>query len=293
MKKRNIFIRLLPVTMVCFPLFGFTYPENETTTNDTQTALRSISTTESEKERPIDRSIEHSESSFSTTETTNTLEQATSSTVPTAEAQDSSVKERAVSEKFFVSITDKNYTLLKEPNGTTVNDQKENFQKTFIAEKVIGNDGIDYYFLATPAVDLGYIRATSAEKTNDQKGKLFLEGSSYANVIYNNAKLYTPDFQEKGTADALNDQTLKIVGFYNHYNGTKFHLLKNSANQLVGIIEAKAIQQTTSPGGKWNSTDQYITVTKNNWTIWKDFNFNNGSSTKNLYQHTYRVTGWY
>ena len=54
-----------------------------------------------------------------------------------------------------------------------------------------------------------------------------------------------------------------------------------------------AAQVINGQGGKWNGTNQYITVTKNDWTIWKDFNFNSGSSTKNLYQRTYRVTGWY
>ncbi|MFC0276981.1 C39 family peptidase [Enterococcus devriesei] len=294
MKNGKIVLRLLPIAILCLALFGFKYSEGETVTNDTQTELSSTLTAVSESKQTTEKSTGITESSLSTTETSSTQEPVIeSSDEPDIARQNSSIKEKTVSEQFFITITDKNYILLRELNGEAINDHKENFQKTFIAEKITSNDGIEYYSLSTPTKKLGYIKATSVEKTTGQEGKLFLEDNSYANVIDASAKLYTPEFQENGTVGILKDQTLKIVGFYNHYNGTKFYLLKNSDNQPASIVEAKALQKTTNQGGKWNGTNQYITVTKNDWTIWKDFNFNSGNSTKNLYQRTYRVTGWY
>ncbi|MDU6523641.1 MAG: hypothetical protein E6540_06700, partial [Enterococcus sp.] len=294
MKNGKIVLRLLPIAILCLALFGFKYSEGETVTNDTQTELSSTVTAVSESKQTTENSTGITESSLSTTETSSTQEPVIeSSDEPDIARQNSSIKEKTVSEQFFITITDKNYILLRELNGEAINDHKENFQKTFIAEKITSNDGIEYYSLSTPTKKLGYIKATSVEKTTGQEGKLFLEDNSYANVIDASAKLYSPEFQENGTVGILKDQTLKIVGFYNHYNGTKFYLLKNSDNQPASIVEAKALQKTTNQGGKWNGTNQYITVTKNDWTIWKDFNFNSGSSTKNLYQRTYRVTGWY
>ncbi|WP_086313998.1 hypothetical protein A5821_001553 [Enterococcus sp. 7F3_DIV0205] len=46
--------------------------------------------------------------------------------------------------------------------------------------------------------------------------------------------------------------------------------------------------------GKWLSANQYVTITKKNYSIWSNFNFNSTTnSTKNLYNQTFKVSGMY
>ncbi|MCA5012461.1 MULTISPECIES: GH25 family lysozyme [unclassified Enterococcus] len=46
--------------------------------------------------------------------------------------------------------------------------------------------------------------------------------------------------------------------------------------------------------GKWLSANQYVTITKKNYSIWSNFNFNSAlTNTTNIFNKTYKVTGKY
>lgn len=96
-----------------------------------------------------------------------------------------------------------------------------------------------------------------------------------------------------GDIEALNEKTFNVKEWYYHFDRNKYFALYDINGLLKGIVKEEAIQKASNQGGIWHSENQYLTITRNNWTIWQDFSFNKRSSTKNLCQRTYRVTGWY
>ena len=290
MKSRKGFWNAFLIIIVCLPLFSFKYYADEIdSSRDIKTEL---SSTQSETGTFKEMTEDSIDSSMSTTTTSQLEKEKTEETLSSKEAKKVS-KATPLGEKFFVSISDENYALLNNVDGEVINDAHSNYQKTFAAQEISNNSGTKYYLLSTPFREIGYIDPASTKKSTGEEGILFPENNSYASITSVNKKLFTLDFQENGTLNALKDRTVKLGGFYNHFNGTKYYLIKDKSNKSIGVVEEGAIQKSNSSGGVWHSTNQYVIVNRNNWTIWKDFNFENGNSTKNLYGQLYRVTGWY
>jgi len=376
MKKRKVLGVLFLSVLLSFPLLGFTYFNDETSSNmDSATSVEQIETgsttntmgmVEQTKEKSVDPTEETLPSSVLIEEST------TASEETDLNKENSIIREESINEIFYVSIVDENYELLEEPNGKVLQDNRENYQKTFAAQEVLDISGVKFYLLSSSQGRIGYIKPNSTERVSGEEGKLFSETDTFGSISSKDTILYNSDFQEIGTTDSLKNHTFKIDGFYNHFNGKLYYLLKGKANEFIGIVEStaiekaqtqagvkhsvndyysvikddqkvwenfefeelgnsktlvektfnvkewyyhfngtkyfalydnsgtfkgiveeKTVQKANGPGGIWHATSQYVTTTKNNWTIWKDFNFKNGSSTKNMYQRTYRVTGWY
>lgn len=363
--------------ILSLPLLGFKYSES-TATNESGLskfsqsvgASHSLSSGEFISSSTIESvTSDLSDSTVSVVESDKTT---VSSEEGPQDTKDTSVKESPAVEKIFVTVSNENYVLLENIDGEQIQDNNEKYQKTFAAHETVADDGTQYYQLFSPEETIGYIEATSVEIVESQAGKLYPAQEQYASITSNDAKLFSEDFHEIGTTKDLVNRTFKIEGYYNHYDGKTYYVLKDSSDQLIGIVEASAIETTNDPsgkkysvneyysvvkddqkifknieleelgttssifektfnvkewyyhfngkkyyslydntgtftgiveeesikkagnqGGSWYQTDHFIVITKDNWTIWKDFNFNSGTSTKALYQGTYRVTGYY
>lgn len=384
MKKKKVLGNIFLSIILCLPLLGFRYSDETVSTETISTSELKTKMTDSLSSTTSTTVEEMTESSSSATSSTNSesLETTTENSESTGETslteeeqepQRSTIATESVGEKFFVSITDKDYVLLKEPDGERVNDNNKNYQKTFSAQKINGNSETTYFLLSTSTTKLGYIAASSVEKVAGEEGKLFPEATNtYGSIVSPNAILFTSDFQEKGMTSQLLNQTFQIEGSYHHYDGKTYYLLKDSNDQTVGIVTAAAVEKGQHPAGKkhlvndyysvikkdqkvwkninleemgtttainektfnvkewyyhfdgskyfalydinegfkgivkestiqkasnqggiWHSTNQYVTITKSSGTIWNDFGFKSGNSIKSLYQRTYRATGYY
>ncbi|OTO14526.1 hypothetical protein A5875_003683 [Enterococcus sp. 3H8_DIV0648] len=132
-----------------------------------------------------------------------------------------------------------------------------------------------------------------AQVVNNQGGK-WNSTNQYITVAKDNWTIWK-DFNFKNGISTKNlyQRTYRVTGWYRHFNGSRYLSVYDNNGKWQGYLNEDGAQVVNNQGGKWNSTNQYITVTKDNWTIWKDFNFKNGISTKNMYLKTYKVTGWY
>ncbi|WP_143139467.1 hypothetical protein, partial [Enterococcus hermanniensis] len=376
MKKTKVLGLTFLVISLCVPLLGFKSVATEISTEansilntseiQTSSSLKMFESTEtlSSSTAVVNKTSESSTTSISEQPSTTTTESSEEKNILMITPTD---------EKFYISITDKNYDLLDEPDGTIIDDGKQQYQKTFAAQSVIDQGGTEYYELSNSVNHLiGYIRSTSAEIAEGSQGKFYSESNVYASIVSANFDLLNEKFQKQGTTEKIIDHTFKIDGYYNHFDGKTYYLLSNINSQRIGIVESLAVEtsknasgkanivndfysvvkddqklwldlesdatgttekimdqtfnvkewyyhldgkkyyalydnsgnfkgfveessikKASSRGGIWHSADYYVSITKNNWTIWYDFNFKNGNSTKNLYQRTYKVTGYY
>ncbi|MBU5582602.1 hypothetical protein KQJ29_22105, partial [Enterococcus sp. S181_ASV_20] len=135
----------------------------------------------------------------------------------------------------------------------------------------------------------GYVEEEALKKANNPGG-IWRSTNQYIAIAKNNWTIWKDfNFKSGDSTKSLYQRTYRVTGYYNHLNGSKYLSVYDNAGIWCGYLNADGVEIVNNPGGKWYGTNQYITITKNNWTIWKDFNFKNGSSTKNLYQRTYRV----
>ena len=373
MKKRKVLWLWCLTVILCFPLVGFKASSEETSSKGTvQTETGSILNSSDIAEQTTESTEYSSETVASSSDSVD--ETSMSEKEQVTKKDEPSVQTEPISEKFFISISDVNYVLLKNLDGEIIDDGGKNYQKTLAAQEVTSDDDTKYYILSNPKGEVGYIDPNSTERVTGEEGKLFSESDdAYASIQSTDAKLFTIDFEQNGTTEELKDQTFKIAGYYNHYDEKVYYLLKNSSDQSIGIVEASAVEKTNNPagikhavndyysivkedqkiwkdldfadelgttatinektfnikewyyhfngkkyfalyddsqafkgfveaitierannaGGIWRTVNQYITVTKNHGTIWNDFEFKSGKTTKSMYQRTYRATGYY
>ena len=76
-------------------------------------------------------------------------------------------------------------------------------------------------------------------------------------------------------------------------NGNKYYSLYDNNNKWQGYVNEAAVTKATSRGGIWHGTNEYVTVTKNYYQTYTDFNFNVKGNTKNMMNKTYHLQGWY
>ncbi|MFQ9626926.1 MAG: hypothetical protein ACLR1F_04250 [Enterococcus avium] len=373
MKKRKVLWLWCLTVILCFPLVGFkTFSEETSSKGTVQTETGSILNSSDIAEQTTESTEYSSETVASSSDSVD--ETSMSEKEQVTKKDEPSVQTEPISEKFFISISDVNYVLLKNLDGEIIDDGGKNYQKTLAAQEVTSDDDTKYYILSNPKGEVGYIDPNSTERVTGEEGKLFSESDdAYASIQSTDAKLFTIDFEQNGTTEELKDQTFKIAGYYNHYDEKVYYLLKNSSDQSIGIVEASAVEKTNNPagikhavndyysivkedqkiwkdldfadelgttatinektfnikewyyhfngkkyfalyddsqafkgfveaitierannaGGIWRTVNQYITVTKNHGTIWNDFEFKSGKTTKSMYQRTYRATGYY
>ena len=372
MKKRKVLWLWCLTVILCFPLVGFKASSEETSSKGTvQTETGSILNSSDIAEQTTESTEYSTETVVSSSDSVD--ETSISEKKQVIKKDEPSVQTEPISEKFFISISDVNYVLLKNLDGEIIDDGGKNYQKTLAAQEVTSDDDTKYYILSNPKGEVGYIDPNSTERVTGEEGKLFSESDAYASIQSTDAKLFTIDFEQNGTTEELKDQTFKIAGYYNHYDEKVYYLLKNSSDQSIGIVEASAVEKTNNPagikhavndyysvinkdqkiwkdlnfaedlgttalinektfnikewyyyfngkkyfalyddsqafkgfveaitierannaGGIWRTVNQYITVTKNHGTIWNDFEFKSGKTTKSMYQRTYRATGYY
>ena len=140
---------------------------------------------------------------------------------------------------------------------------------------------------------LGYLNANGGN-VSSSRGGMWHKTSSYITITKKNWSIWKNfNFDSGKSTNAYINKTYQIRGWYRHYNGNKYLSLYDSQGKWFGYINASGGKETSNRGGIWHSASQYITVSKNNWTIWKDFHFKNGSSTSSLYKQSFKVKGWY
>ena len=247
MKKRKVLWLWCLTVILCFPLVGFKASSEETSSKGTvQTETGSILNSSDIAEQTTESTEYSSETVASSSDSVD--ETSMSEKEQVTKKDEPSVQTEPISEKFFISISDVNYVLLKNLDGEIIDDGGKNYQKTLAAQEVTSDDDTKYYILSNPKGEVGYIDPNSTERVTGEEGKLFSESDdAYASIQSTDAKLFTIDFGQNGTTEELKDQTFKIAGYYNHYDEKVYYLLKNSSDQSIGIVEASAVEKTNNP----------------------------------------------
>lgn len=119
----------------------------------------------------------------------------------------------------------------------------------------------------------------------------------YLTIMNNDAPLYS-DIKLgkiKQNSQKLYQRTYHAKRYY-MINGKKYYSLYDNNDKWMGYINEIYLSDSAKhdKGGEYIKYNKYISITKDNYTIWNNFNFSKKrNNTKNLYQKTYLAKGYY
>lgn len=180
---------------------------------------------------------------------------------------------KAVSTNKYVTIKKKDYTVWSDFNWKKRYESDEKINQQFMAKvKYNHYNGATYYSL----YDLngkwhGYINSDAVSVDPDQ-GKYIPFGKhvqikSKNYEIFNNFKWSVINKSSK-----VYEQTFLAKGKYQHKNGATYYSLYDSKDNWLGYINSGATS-LTEPQGKALSFNKKVTIVKNDYTVWTDFNW--------------------
>lgn len=197
----------------------------------------------------------------------------------------------------YVTITKKGYSFWQDPSFAKENlKSAPYYQKTLrVAEVFHHTNGSDYLAIyRNNGQFVGYINASGTAAAPGQQG-IFLSDNQYATITSKNYTIWNNfNWQKKGTSAAYAGKTVKIKGRYEHYNGSRYYSLYDSKGKWLGYMNATGLKATKNPQGTYQNYGKYVTITKNNYTIWGNFNWKvKKNSTTKVAGQTFLAKGKY
>gem|GEM_PF-5516959 len=101
------------------------------------------------------------------------------------------------------------------------------------------------------------------------------------------------NFNVRGKTKSMINKTYHLQGWYYHVNGNKYCSLYDNNNKWQGYVNEAAVTIASNRGGIWHGTNEYVTVTKDYYQTYNDFNFNMRGKTKSMINKTYHLQGWH
>lgn len=206
----------------------------------------------------------------------------------------------AVSCSRYLTVMKKGQTAY---NNLTLTQKRQStsdiYQKTFLAKRYYVINGIKYYSLYDNNNQWeGYVseKVLAGGKDNTPAGKHFSDSNRYALAKNLSGKRWSNfNFSStKGTLSSLKGQLVKVDGYYNHFNGNQYLSLYNYDDKWLGYVDARDVTVYDDQAGPYHSDPKYVTIWKNNYTLWRnlDFDAKKGKSDS-IYQKTLLAKGYY
>lgn len=151
-----------------------------------------------------------------------------------------------------------------------------------------------YHLVDNNNRQLGYVLKNTSNTSTKPIGLKQAANGYLANLKKGQNFFATTDLTTtKGKSDAYAGETLKIISKYKHLNGKTYYQLQNAAKKDLGLLVSTAGTFTKNPQGIKQNYKKYVSITKNNYSIWKDFAWRNKVPTKNYYHQTLVTDGKY
>ncbi|MGX7025105.1 serine hydrolase [Vagococcus hydrophili] len=195
----------------------------------------------------------------------------------------------------YVIMNSPNYPIWQNFDWKEKNKSKKFYQRTFLAKGEYHHyNGETYYSL----FDLndkwyGYINKNAMKQTQGSQGD-YVSFNKYVTVKNENGSTWNSfDWNRRHKISSLANQTLKAKGVYYHANGNDYYSLYDNNNVWKGYINKDFVKVADGAQGSYQNFGKYVTITKNNYDMWRNFSWNSLGKTNNKYNKTYLAKGQY
>lgn len=95
----------------------------------------------------------------------------------------------------------------------------------------------------------------------------------------------------KYRASALNNQVVKVTGYYKHFNGATYYSMFDKNNKWLGYINSGGVKEAPQQG-YYHNFNKYVRITKN-YNVWSNFNWKFRSTAYSIKNQTIIAKGYY
>lgn len=194
-----------------------------------------------------------------------------------------SVEQTVASEyKYFTVTTQKPVVYQNENLDLPFENSADLYQKTFnILGQLTSSAGARYYRLQVGDIVV-FIRDEDGKTTNFPAGSE-LGASGYATVttkgiaVWKNIELNA----KASTTTDIFQRTFKVTGKLSHVDGTVYYKLSGQ-----GFVSQNALQTTNEAQGARLTFNKYVSISSQNYSVWKNFKWQELTPSKKIYQQT-------
>ncbi len=241
---------------------------------------------------------EISETTDATTTTSETLHSTESSEEETSfsevrESPEQPVETETISQ--YISLKHSHSALFSDINPEIILENNYSLGETFLAkEKAKTVDNIVYLKLYNSSNDfIGYIKENDVVLVHNPGG-IAQTFNKYVTITTATGTLYGNfEGQVKGTTASYVNQTFLAKEKFSHFDGENYYSLYNKNNKWLGYLKEKDLAIAKGRQGIYQSFGKYVTITKNNYSIWHNFAWKKKYNSKQFYNRTFLARGEY
>jgi len=89
------------------------------------------------------------------------------------------------------------------------------------------------------------------------------------------------------------NQTFLVKVRYEHLNGSVYYSLYDNQGKWYGYINATGTKVANNAGGVAISSNQSVTISSKNYSIWQNFSWKERNKSSNLHGQTFQVKVYY
>ena len=194
-----------------------------------------------------------------------------------------------------VQIVKTNYSLWSNFDWKERNKSNLLLGDTFEARgKYIHENGGTYLSLYdTKGKWQGYINENAVKVVTELQGS-YIPFDKYVTVSRTGYKTWSNfDWKEREQTGSLIGETYLAKGQYKHANGSTYYSLYDSKGKWHGYVNKKAVKVGNGTQGVYVPYGGYVTVSKDNYKVWSNFDWKQRTTSKALHNQTYQAKGRY
>lgn len=195
----------------------------------------------------------------------------------------------------YVVISSPNYSIWQNFSWKEKSKSKQFNQRTFLAKGEYRHYNGDTYYSLYDSMGswYGYINSNGTKNTQGSQGE-YVSFNKYVTVKNNNGSTWNSfDWNHRHKISSLANQTFKAKGVYYHANGNDYYSLYDNNNVWKGYINKDFVKVADGAQGSYQNFGKYVTVTKSNYDMWRNFSWNSLGTSKNIYNKTLLAKGQY
>jgi len=196
----------------------------------------------------------------------------------------------------FVTVSVDNYDIWQDLNfSSSRNHSSDYYGQTLEARGYYNHfNGNRYLSLYDNTGSwVGYINENGTKLSNGAQGN-YKKYGKYVKISKDNYSIWQ-NFNWKKKHDSADyyGQTLEARGYYDHFNGSRFLSLYDSSGNWVGYMNENGTTINNKPQGDYQSYGEYVTISKDNYSIWQNFNWKKKHNSVDYYGQTLEARGYY
>lgn len=195
----------------------------------------------------------------------------------------------------YITISNQGFIIYSDFNQTEKINHDAAFQDTFLAkEKFEHASGVNYLALYNDKNQfVGYINKTDTTEASGKQG-MYIPFGKYVTITQKNESIWR-NFNWTLLQPSKNvfGKTFLAKGEYHHVNGKIYYSIYDSNAKWQGYVESSNVQVASGPEGSYQSTNKYVSIVKNNYSIWKNFSWHKMNTSQDIFKRTFLVKGMY